>query len=182
MTVVKKCLRCRKPTPMSKAGADNLAGRICLKCWDEMSQMEVIRFGSMLIAPAPKEERRQGQGREEMDDLPAQFRLAAQDEEIAGLRRRQGEYQSELCAKGELLCQAERDRDAARAQVAEVRKSRDGFARSFLSIRALLLEGALDMMSANDRDYESFQQKVGWAIKESKPAEAEARRALEEGK
>lgn len=53
MTAAKKCLRCRKPTPMSKAGADNPAGRICLKCWDEMSRLEAVRFGSQHIAPLP---------------------------------------------------------------------------------------------------------------------------------
>jgi hypothetical protein len=100
--------------------------------------------------------------------------VAAQEEEIAKLRKELAETLHALHHHDD--CNAVK---AARAKVEELRKSRDGFARSFLSLRALLLEGALDMMTANDRDYESFQEKVGWAIKESKPAEAEARRALE---
>ena len=49
-----RCLRCRNPTPRSKIGAENPRGRICLTCWDEMSDIEAVRFGSQFIAPAEK--------------------------------------------------------------------------------------------------------------------------------
>ncbi len=61
----------------------------------------------------------------------------------------------------------------------ELRTERDGFARSFLSLRAMLLEGALDMMSANDRDYESFQSRVAATLEASLLAKERATAILE---
>lgn len=58
-----RCVKCGKNTPLSGAGAVNPSGRMCLPCWDSLSDIEAIAFGSMGVHPVRPSECRHVMGR-----------------------------------------------------------------------------------------------------------------------
>ena len=51
MNKSKRCARCGKACPTSLAGAINGSGRVCDPCWNKLSDLEAIMFGSLGIRP-----------------------------------------------------------------------------------------------------------------------------------